>query len=72
MRAAPLTAEQALASLKKDLGNAGIAAMFADDLTPQAVSQWRRIPHKRLRVISEKTGIAAKDLRPDLAEALAA
>lgn len=66
-----MTAEQALADLKDKLGNKGISSMFSD-LTPQAVSQWKRIPHKRLRVISEKTGIPAKALRPDLSEALAA
>ena len=59
------------AVLSKLDGPAGVAKHF-DDLTPQAVSQWKRIPHKRLKKLAEVTGIPASTLRPDLAEALAA
>ena len=48
-------------------GNVGIASKLGD-LTPQAVSQWRRVPQGRVRKISELTGIPAKELRPDLAD----
>lgn len=61
-----------LETVKAQLGGpAGIASHFSD-LTPQAVSQWKRIPHKRLKKIAELTGIPATELRPDLAEAMAA
>jgi len=67
-----MTSEQALQRAKDELGgNAGIASHF-DDLTSQAVSQWKKIPHKRLRKIAELMGVSPSELRPDLAEALAA
>lgn len=67
-----MTPEAALAHAKQQLGgNAGIAQHFKD-LTPQAVSQWKRIPHKRLQVIASLLHVEPRELRPDLAEALAA
>jgi hypothetical protein len=36
------------------------------------VSQWKRIPHKRLQVIASLLQCDPAELRPDLAEALAA
>lgn len=67
-----MTPEAALTYAKDHLGgNAGIAQHFKD-LSPQAVSQWKRIPHKRLKVIASLLQVDAAELRPDLAEALAA
>jgi hypothetical protein len=67
-----MTPEAALTHAKQTLGgNAGIASHFKD-LTPQAVSQWKRIPHKRLQVIASLLQCDPAELRPDLAEALAA
>lgn len=36
-------------------------------VTAQAVSQWRQIPARRVRKVSEVTGIPREQLRPDLA-----
>ncbi len=67
-----MTPEAALTHVKTRLGGpAGIAVHFPD-LTPQAVSQWKRIPHKRLKVIAALVEMDPAELRPDLAEALAA
>lgn len=35
-------------------------------LSTAAVSQWKRVPKKHLKTVSELTGIPAQDLRPDL------
>lgn len=67
-----LTPETALALAKDKLGGpAGIASHF-DDLTPQAVSQWKRIPVMRVRRIAALLGKTPSELRPDLAAELAA
>lgn len=67
-----MTPEAALAKAKKDLGGAaGIASHFPD-LTPQAVSQWKRIPVMRVRKIASLLNLQPSDLRSDLAAELAA
>lgn len=38
-----------------------------DDLTPQAVSQWTRVPEDRLETVAKLTGYSPAELRPDLA-----
>lgn len=58
--------DQVLETVKAKLGgNAGVAAKLGD-LTPQAVSQWKRVPANRARAISKLTGISCEDLRPDV------
>lgn len=44
-----------------------IALAEAAGVGVSAVYQWRRIPAKRVPAVSEKTGIPAAELRPDLA-----
>ncbi|MER8741577.1 MULTISPECIES: Cro/CI family transcriptional regulator [unclassified Mesorhizobium] len=36
------------------------------DITPQAVSQWKQIPHDRVIAVERLTGIHRGRLRPDL------
>ncbi len=36
------------------------------DCTPQAVSQWKRVPALRVLAIERITGIPREELRPDL------
>lgn len=36
------------------------------DISPAAVSQWRRVPAKHLAMVALVTGWAPADLRPDL------
>ncbi len=57
--------DKPLLKVKKMLGgNPGIAQALG--LTPQAVSQWKRVPQDRITRISELTGLSAAELRPDL------
>jgi DNA-binding transcriptional regulator YdaS (Cro superfamily) len=35
-------------------------------VTPQAVSQWKKIPAERVRDVERVTGISRHDLRPDV------
>ena len=65
------TAPDIKALIQKLGGPAKVAEHF-DDLSPQAVSQWKRVPQERVRKIAELTGFTPAELRPDLAEALAA
>ena len=58
--------DAALDRVKTQLGgNVGIATALGD-LTPQAVSQWKRIPAVRVMDIEAKTGISRHELRPDV------
>lgn len=53
-------------------GNTGLAVRLneilpaAERLTPQAISQWKSVPPKRVLAISQVTGIPAHELRPDI------
>lgn len=46
-------------------GNATQLASYLG-VSKQAVSQWKRIPFRYLKMISEQTGISRRKLRPDL------
>jgi DNA-binding transcriptional regulator YdaS (Cro superfamily) len=50
------------------LGGPTKVAEHFTDLTPQAVSQWTRVPEERLARVAELTGISPAELRPDLAQ----
>ena len=50
------------------LGGPTKVAGHFDGLSPQAVSQWTRVPEDRLEKVAELTGYAPAQLRPDLAK----
>jgi DNA-binding transcriptional regulator YdaS (Cro superfamily) len=35
-------------------------------VTPQAISQWKRVPSSRVIAVERATGVCRHDLRPDL------
>lgn len=47
---------------------AGTSQKFAEmiGVTPQAISQWRRVPALRVLTVEKATGISRHDLRPDI------
>ena len=50
-------------------GPSGLAARLAElgrPVTSQAISQWRRIPAERVVDVERATGVARRELRPDL------
>jgi DNA-binding transcriptional regulator YdaS (Cro superfamily) len=52
-------------------GPVGLAAMLnaanpARKLTPQAISQWKRVPADRAIDVEAVTGVSRHDLRPDV------
>jgi len=47
-------------------GPTNLARLINDGITPQAISQWRVVPAKRVLMVSKVTGIACHDIRPDL------
>lgn len=55
------------------LSAAGGATPMARELniTPQAVSQWKRVPIEHVSAVSRLTGIPRERLRPDVFEEVA-
>lgn len=47
-------------------GNTGLARALNDRITPQAVSQWTRVPAERVLEVERVTGVPRHELRPDL------
>lgn len=46
-------------------GNTGLAKLIGG-LTPQAISQWRRVPVERVLDVEKATGVPRHELRPDI------
>lgn len=46
-------------------GSSGLARLLGN-ITPQAVSQWQRVPVKRVLDVERVTGIPRHILRPDI------
>jgi len=47
-------------------GNVGIARALGGAITPQAVSQWKKVPAERVLALSIASGVPCHDLRPDI------
>lgn len=60
-------AAAALEEAKGKVGGAsGLARALSDDISPQAVSQWKRVPAERVADVERATGVARHRLRPDI------
>lgn len=57
---------EALGTAKAKLGGATGLARAIGGITPQAVSQWRRVPVERVLEVERVTGIPRSELRPDI------
>lgn len=58
--------DDALALAKQKAGGAVGLARQLGDLTPQAVSQWDKVPAARVLEVERITGISRHLLRPDV------
>lgn len=59
----------ALEEAKQAAGGAsGLARALTDDISPQAISQWKRVPAERVADVERATGIPRHRLRPDIFE----
>lgn len=47
-------------------GPAALAKAMGGVMTPQAVSQWKKIPAERVLDVERITGISRHELRPDV------
>jgi DNA-binding transcriptional regulator YdaS (Cro superfamily) len=54
--------ERAKAALK---GNTGLARALTE-ISPQAISQWKKVPAERVLDVERVTGIPRHELRPDI------
>lgn len=64
--------EQICELAKQKAGGSTALAKALGGITPQAVSQWRRIPAERTIEVEKITGLSRHDLRPDIFGAEAA
>jgi DNA-binding transcriptional regulator YdaS (Cro superfamily) len=51
---------------KENAGGPAAIAKALKDLTPQAVSQWKKIPADRVLDMERLSGISRHELRPDI------
>lgn len=59
--------KSALDRAKEQVGGpSGLARALATKLSPQAISQWKRVPAERVIEVERVTGISRHELRPDL------
>ncbi|WP_075616183.1 transcriptional regulator [Allorhizobium taibaishanense] len=47
-------------------GGPTLLAQSLGDISPQAVSQWRRVPATRVLLVEKMTRISRHELRPDI------
>lgn len=57
---------EALEAAKSKAGGATGLAKLLGSITPQAVSQWRRVPVDRVLDVEKATGVPRHELRPDI------
>ncbi|MBK1793391.1 helix-turn-helix domain-containing protein [Devosia sp. WQ 349] len=60
--------ETALERAKEALGGPAGLAKALGNITSQAISQWRQVPHDRVIDVERVTGISRHELRPDLSK----
>jgi DNA-binding transcriptional regulator YdaS (Cro superfamily) len=58
--------KEALDLAKQKAGGASGLARALGGISPQAVSQWDRVPAERVIQVEKVTGIARHQLRPDI------
>jgi len=58
--------EDALTKAKKAAGGAGSLADALGNISPQAVSQWTKVPANRVLDVERISGVSRHDLRPDI------
>lgn len=51
---------------KEKAGGPAALAKALGNITPQAVSQWKKIPAERVLDVERVTGISRQELRPDV------
>lgn len=57
----------ALDEAKKAVGgNTGLSRALGNEITPQAVSQWKQVPAERVLEVERATGVGRHKLRPDI------
>ena len=58
--------EEPLKLAKKNAGgNTGLADKLGD-ISPQAISQWKKVPPERVIDVERVTGVSRHELRPDI------
>lgn len=57
---------EALETAKSKIGGNTALARAIGRITPQAISQWRRVPVDRVLEVERVTGISRTELRPDI------
>lgn len=58
--------DEALERAKQIAGGVAEIAKAIGSITPQAVSQWRRVPPNRVLDVERVTGVSRHELRPDI------
>lgn len=59
--------EEALERAKLAIGGAtALARALNGNITPQAVSQWKKVPGDRVLEVERLTGVSRHELRPDI------
>jgi DNA-binding transcriptional regulator YdaS (Cro superfamily) len=58
---------QALSRAKEAAnGSSALARALSDQITPQAISQWKQVPAERVLDVERITGVPRHELRPDI------
>lgn len=61
------SSETALDRAKKAAGGpGGLSRLLGEIITPQAISQWRRVPAERVLEVERVTAVPRHELRPDI------
>lgn len=58
--------DDALELAKRNAGGASGLAAKLTRITPQAISQWRKVPAGRVLEVEAASGVSRHDLRPDI------